>query len=129
MPVEQSVKRARQTTPRLRGPHGCGGATAEDAADVQVPRPVPSNKGRAWRTAATWAQATKRLRLSASTPPPSAAKRRTGDAGRVNAATVVPDEELSELLDLHHYGESVHWPSGWSAVKAAAHLAIARRLG
>ena len=36
----------------------------------------------------------------------------------------VPDEELAELLELHTFGESVAWPAGWTAIKAAARLEV-----
>ena len=41
----------------------------------------------------------------------------------------VPDEELAELLELHTFGESVIWPAGWSAVKAAVQLTVPRQPG
>ena len=136
MHTEQTVKQLLQTTPKPSGSHDPEAIATEGTAVVQssqievhVPaeqhvvqtghsapstsaQPGRGKRNRAKLTAASLVLARKRLRRCADIIP-----------------NEVPDEELAVLLELHNFGESVIWPAGWSAVKAAVRLTVPQQPG
>ena len=146
----QTVKQLLQTTPKPSGSHDPEAIATEDTAVVQssqneVHVPAEQIVEQAVQTAPS-IRAQPEVKRPSTSSRDEATGRGKRDRARMTAAFLilartrlerctatapaeVPDEELSELLELHLFGESVHWPAGWSVAKAMARLAIARRPG